>query len=301
MGLIQIPASCRDFFCPIRERIDYFWMAGQGPGEAMISRSQISLINALKLPKYRCREEKFLAETPRVVSDLIRGGFVPYRVFATAAYRREEGAHIDSSLMVEITAGELKKISILQTPNQVLAVFEMPHPAFSPDMLTAKLTLMLDEIKDPGNLGTIIRTADWFGIEWIICSENSVDQYNPKVVQATMGSLARVKVVYADLRRMLADLGNRLEIFGSFAGGEDIFRSTLSPQGILLIGNESKGISPPLVPFVTKKIGIPGNHVPGATGRPDSLNASVATAIICSEFRRRFPGELIPVTLVENE
>jgi len=301
MGLIQIPASCRDFFIPFANGLITFEWQGKVNRQTMISRSQVSLIKALKMHKYRCRREQFLAETPKVVADLIKGGFRPYRVFATADYIAEEYTPLEPSLLVEITADELKKVSTLQAPNQVLAIFQVPQQAFNPDMLTAKLSLMLDEIRDPGNLGTIIRTADWFGIEWIICSENSVDQYNPKVVQATMGSLARVKVVYADLSNILTELGGRLEVYGSFAGGESIFGAALSPEGILLVGNESKGISSSLMPFVTKKIWIPGNQIAGNAGRPDSLNASVATAILCSEFRRRFPGEHIPATLVEEK
>ena len=191
----------------------------------------------------------------------------------------------------ETTHAEMQRISSLTTPSPLLAVIEIPAcnaSAFSTRVKGLGLELALDDIRDPGNMGTIIRIADWFGISVIWCSENCVDIYNPKVVQATMGSIARVEVVYGNLKEILKEFkkSGDGQVYGAYLEGDSIYNDELIKPGIVVIGNESRGISQELEPFVTRKIFIPSYG--GAAGsKAESLNASVATAIICAEFRRK--------------
>lgn len=178
-----------------------------------------------------------------------------------------------------ISVDELKKISFLKTPNQVLAVFKMPM------VQKAKLkglTLALDSINDPGNLGTIIRLCDWFGIEQIICSIDTVDCYNPKVVQSTMGSLTRVNVLYFDLKEFITAYND--EVFGTFMEGNNIYQADLPKKGMIVMGNEANGISSEIEKLITQKISIPAF---GTQQETESLNVATATAIVLSEFKRR--------------
>lgn len=198
----------------------------------------------------------------------------------------------------DVSEEELKKISALATPNEVLAVAEIPERKLDIESLKDKLTLALDDIQDPGNMGTIIRVADWFGIENIICSINTVDCYNPKVVQATMGSIARVNVFYGDISNIIKGVNDQAKqgfrIFGAVLDGDNIYSKKLSNKGIIVIGNESKGISTKIASVLTDKIKIPAcragrpntAHFMDSRGEPESLNAAVAAAIICAEFRR---------------
>jgi RNA methyltransferase, TrmH family len=172
----------------------------------------------------------------------------------------------------------------------VLAICEIPEYILEVQLLKNKLTLVLDDIKDPGNLGTIIRIADWFGIENILCSNDTADTFNPKVVQATMGSIARVKVHYTALTDFFRIENGKLNIksYGALLEGDNIYTKQLSSEGFIIIGNESKGISEDLLPYITDKVTIPAfSHYRSDTGEAESLNAAIATAIICSEFRRR--------------
>lgn len=182
----------------------------------------------------------------------------------------------------------MERITALSSPSPALAIAEIPATPILPVAAINDLVLVLDDIKDQGNLGTIIRIADWFGIETVICSENTVDLYNPKVIQATMGSVTRVRVAYFNLPEFLSSMDPAIKIYGTFPEGENIYSIPLDPKGIILIGSESTGISPEVAYKVTDKISIP-SYSP-ATGRKDhaeSLNASIAAAIVCSEFRRR--------------
>ena len=180
---------------------------------------------------------------------------------------------------------ELKKVSFLQHPQQVLAVFKQ---ATSGDFSinTKELNLALDGVQDPGNLGTIIRIADWFGITHIYCSQETADVYNPKVVQATMGSIARVKVEYGDLLGLVESLPNDVPVYGTLLDGDNIYQQTLENRGLIVMGNEGKGISPALAKKVSHKLLIP--NFPEGRATADSLNVAIATAITCSEFRRNF-------------
>ena len=187
--------------------------------------------------------------------------------------------------VIEVTDEELKKVSFLQHPQQVLAVFRQ---ATSGDysINTSELSLALDGVQDPGNLGTIIRIADWFGITHIYCSQDTADVYNPKVVQATMGSIARVKVEYGDLLGLVESLPADVPVYGTLLDGDNIYQQKLENRGLIVMGNEGKGISPELAKKVNHKLLIP--NFPEGRATADSLNVAIATAITCSEFRRNF-------------
>ena len=245
----------------------------------MLSKNQIKWVKSLELKKNRKAEGLFVAEGPKVVGDLLRGGFTPRSLFATRGYTEQ---HRDVSCQ-EITDEELRKLSFLQHPQQVLAVFEIPSP-LTQGGAGGGLSLALDGVQDPGNLGTIIRIADWFGITTIYCSLDTADAYNPKVVQATMGSLAHVRIVYTDLVELLTHAD--VPIYGTLLDGEDIYQQTLeSDKGIIVMGNEGNGISPAVRQLITRKLFIPNFHEEQETA--ESLNVAIATAITCSEFRRR--------------
>lgn len=236
----------------------------------MISKNQLKAVRQLEMKKYRTREGLFVAEGPKVVGDLLRCGFRPAMLFATPEWNGS-----DAQL---VTDDELRKLSFLQHPQQVLAVF--PIPDVQPAAQKSQLALVLDGVQDPGNLGTIIRIADWFGIATIFCSEDTADAWNPKVVQATMGSIARVQIVYCDLQQLLKD--TTLPVYGTLLDGNNIYEQELKPEGYIVMGNEGNGISAPIRQLVTHRLLIPSFR-PGA----ESLNVAIATAITCSEFRRR--------------
>ena len=242
----------------------------------MISKNQIKYVKQLEQKKYRQREGLFVAEGPKVVGDLLNAGFKPVMLFATEEWKSSSfrvGGEPDYFL---ITPDELRKLSFLQHPQQVLAVFPIKTPVV---IREAALILALDGVQDPGNLGTIIRIADWFGIYTIVCSNDTADCWNPKVVQATMGSIARVNIHYTDLHQFLAS--SKLPICGTLLDGEEIYQQQLPTQAIIVMGNEGNGISPDIRQLVTHKLLIP-HFRPGA----ESLNVAIATAIVCSEFRR---------------
>ena len=237
------------------------------------------------MKKFRTREGVFVAEGPKVVEDLMEV-MRPKRLIATNEWinnKQTNGIEIDI-----VSEEELARLSFLQTPQQVLAVFPIlsnNQPEDYTKELKGKLTLALDSVQDPGNLGTIIRIADWFGIETIICSHETADVYNPKVVQAPMGSIARVKVIYTDLQNTLKHLSESLPIYGTFLNGNNIYKSNLSNDGVIVMGNEGRGISKEVAKVITNRILIP--NYPEGRKCADSLNVAIATAITCAEFRKR--------------
>lgn len=244
----------------------------------MISKNQIKYVRSLETKKGRKKEGAFVAEGPKVVGDL-QELLKPLRIFATQSWIEATGC----SDAVAVTDDELRKISFLQHPQDVVAVFQMfEHSADTIEKGT--LSLALDGVQDPGNLGTIIRIADWFGIERIFCSHDTADVYNPKVVQATMGSIARVKVVYTDLCSLLSSLPSHFPVFGTFLDGDNIYARELPNEGIVVMGNEGKGISASVSGHVNNRLLIP--NYPLGRKTAESLNVAVATAIVCSEFRR---------------
>jgi TrmH family RNA methyltransferase len=256
----------------------------------MLSRNQVKYINALKLKKQREIRLQFIAEGSKLVLDLMESDYPVNEIFATREWIdiNATSFHSKKIISTEVTVDELSRITTLTTPSPVLAIVSIPEKKIEPTSFNDKLILMLDEIRDPGNLGTIIRIADWFGLSAVICSETTVDLFNPKVVQATMGSIARVPVHYTDLVSFLSTLPSSINIYGSFLEGENIYKKKLFPRGVIIIGNESKGVSGSIAQFVTDKLHIP-SFSPGqdSAAQAESLNASVATAILCSEFKRR--------------
>ena len=251
----------------------------------MISKNQQKLIHQLDKKKFRLREGLFVAEGPKVVGDLIRAGIAPEMLFATNEFLSEPST-IYSSLQSKgalrlVTAEELHRVSFLQHPQQVLGLFPLPEPTTETPQ-KGHLYIALDGVQDPGNLGTIIRLADWFGIDTIFCSDDTADAWSPKVVQATMGSIARVKVVYTDLIALLR--ATPLPVYGTLLDGTDIYREELSKDGIIVMGNEGNGISPEVRELVTRRLLIPPFRQDDTA---ESLNVAIATAITCSEFRRR--------------
>lgn len=234
----------------------------------MLSRNEVKYIQSLYFKKNRNAEGLFIAEGIKIVSELIHAGFNIKRIYAVRDWIEMNSA-VEN--VTEISDDELKKISNLETPNKVVAVVYQKDLNKVPD-LRNKITLILDGIQDPGNLGTIIRTADWFGIENIIASTDTASIYNPKVVQATMGSIARVDVLYTELKTFLA--GNKIIVYGAALNAENISMFDKTSECLLIIGNESKGIRSDVESFIQRRISIP------KTGGAESLNAAVATGII---------------------
>lgn len=251
----------------------------------MLSQNQKKLIASMAQKKQRNRSQLFLAEGEKCVHDLLIASFSPHLIVHTKDWK-PPFCISPSTTIVEVTNTELTKASFLKTPQNVLALFHQPTVKISNSAMKNKLTIALDGIQDPGNLGTIIRLADWLGIENIVCSTDTVDWLNPKVVQATMGAMARVKVHYIELAQFLtnyrASIGH--QIYGSFLEGEDIYASKLCSNGIVVMGNEGNGIRDEIANLVTKKITIPSFAAHGTTS--ESLNVATATSIICAEFRR---------------
>lgn len=250
----------------------------------MISKNQLKYVRQLEQKKVRRREGLFVAEGTKVVGDLLER-FSPHTVFATPDWRAPKG--ITPQI---VTPDELQRLSFQKHPQQVIALFPLPNAVNEsgempqPSLLKNALSLLLDGIQDPGNLGTIIRIADWFGISTLICSPDTVDAWNPKVVQATMGSIARVNIFYIDLPTLLDSLPKDIPVYGTFLDGDNIYTEQLSTTGLIVMGNEGNGISDAVQQRVNHRLLIPDFHQ-GHTA--DSLNVAIATAITCSEFRRR--------------
>jgi TrmH family RNA methyltransferase len=240
----------------------------------MLSKNQIKLITSLQQKKYRFANQLFFAEGIKVIQELLASNFELVHLYST----KNDFEEVSNSNKTVILESELKKITALTTPNSCLAVFKI---AAEKPIIESGLILALDSIRDPGNLGTILRLCDWFGISQLICSNETVDIYNPKVVQATMGSIARVNVNYIDLNAFISQ--SNMPVYGTFMDGENIYKSELPQEGIIIMGNEANGISPELEKLVKNKITIPRF---GTLQKTESLNVANATAIILSEFRR---------------
>lgn len=239
----------------------------------MVSKKQIKLITSLQQKKYRDKHDLFFVEGTKVIHEFYEAGWEIYAIFST-----EKLNFVSENRVTLISEMELKKLSVLITPNKALAVFKLPKQK---PFISVEFSVALDGVRDPGNLGTIIRLCDWFGVESLLCSEDTVDCFNPKVVQASMGSLARVAVRYLDLESYFEN--NQLPVFGAFMEGVNVYEEKLPHQAILLMGNESNGISSKLGKYLSKKISIPqfGNH-----HKTESLNVAMATSILLSEFYR---------------
>lgn len=250
----------------------------------MLSKNRIKYIHSLELKKYRKSEHAFLAEGNKLVQDLL--GHFPCKLLVATTSWLEEHPRLLAQETIEVTTEELGRASLLKTPQEVLAVFETPQYAYDSSLPAHSLCLALDEVQDPGNLGTIIRIADWFGIRHIFCSQGTADAFNPKTVQATMGALARVELHYCDLEKFIrTQVGNHIPVFGTFLDGENIYSKELSTHGVIVMGNEGNGVSKAIEEIVSHKLLIP--NYPSGQATSESLNVAVATAIVCAEFRRR--------------
>ncbi len=247
-----------------------------------LSKNKIRAITALSKKKERDEAGLFLAEGGKLVSDLLPA-FRCQTLVCTSSFM-EEHPRAEAGEIILAEKEEISKASLLQSPPSALAVFEKPHHAIDKGRIVKHLTLALDTIQDPGNLGTIIRVADWFGIEDIICSMETADVYNPKVVQATMGAIARVRVHYTELEKFLRE-NEETPTYGTFLDGENIYEQTLTPEGIIVMGNEGNGISERISKLIRNRLFIP--NYPTGRATSESLNVAMATGIVCSEFRRR--------------
>ncbi len=238
----------------------------------MLSKSQIKLITSLKQKKYRQQYGYFVVEGVKTIKELLESNLELYALYTTETF------NIDAKKEFIISETELKKISFLKTPNKALAIFKIPEVK---TVDKTKLIVALDDVRDPGNLGTIIRLCDWFGVKDLVCSKKTVDCFNPKVIQATMGSITRVNISYLDLEVFLKKAN--MPVFGAFMEGDNVYKSKLPNDGILVMGNEANGVSLEVENLVTEKISIPRFGDLQAT---ESLNVATATAILLSEFRR---------------
>lgn len=239
-----------------------------------LSKNHIKLITSLQQKKYRQKHKLFVAEGVKVIEELLNSNFQIEKLFVTQDYR----SSLSDAQLVTVSEIELKKISQLKSPNKVLGLFKIPE---SNSASNKGLIVALDEINDPGNLGTIIRLCDWFGVSKLVCSKNTVDCFNQKVVQASMGSLTRVEIVYEDLIPFLE--ATSLPSFIADMDGENVYESNLPKEAILIMGNEANGISDEIREVIDSRISIPRF---GGIQQTESLNVATATAILLSEFKR---------------
>lgn len=291
-----------------------------------MTKAEIALVRSLSDKKGRAAEGLFVAEGEKVVAEMLGSGLRVRKVFrcpetsgggsgieggqpgtvqsgsaaerdrpatsqpgtgnSPVTVRSESMADGQRYLTETVSRKEMQRISALKTPTDVLALVEIPHYRFDLRETRGNLTIALDNVQDPGNLGTIIRLADWFGVRDVVCSESTADCYNPKVVQATMGSIARVRVHYLPLCPLLEDAAREgIPVYGAFLDGENIYTAGLTPAGILVMGNEGQGISPAVETHIGRRLYIP--PYPPDRSSAESLNVAIATAVACSEFRRR--------------
>lgn len=254
----------------------------------MLSKSKVKYIHSLELKKFRNEHNTFVAEGNKLVADII-----PYfeceLLLARPSWMATQGDIITNELIVA-EEEDIQKASFLKNPQDVLAVFKRPHYSLKEANAGSQLILALDGIQDPGNLGTIVRLADWFGIEHVVCSPDTVDIFSPKAVQATMGAISRVKVHYTDLTTYLC--AENVPLYGTFLNGENMYTKTLSSTGIIVMGNEGKGIRKEIEELINEKLYIP--NYPAERETSESLNVAIATAVICAEFRRRQTGTVQP-------
>lgn len=248
-----------------------------------LSKNKIKYIQSLKDKKKRNEYGVFVAEGNKIVLDLLPV-MKCQLLIATSDFVSQNS--IDPAIeTIVVPRSDLNKVSFQKTPQHVLAVFYQPALELNTNALAEKLCLVLDGVQDPGNLGTIVRLADWYGIEDVICSLDTADIFNPKVVQATMGALARVRVHYKDIPDFMSEL-NDIPIYGTFLDGENMYEADITNTGLIVMGNEGNGISAEVEKCVSGKLYIPSYPLDRDTS--ESLNVAVATAIICTEFRRRF-------------
>ncbi len=246
----------------------------------MLSKSKIKLINSLRVKKYRDSENLFVVESNKLANEVLHSSFTIRFVVATGKWLEKN--EIDSKHeLIEVSEQEFKKISSQTTPQQILIVLEKPEFDLNIAKLENELYFVLDDIQDPGNLGTIIRLSDWYGMKHVICSHETADVFNHKTIQSTMGAFLRTQVHYVDLVEFFEQVKNT-PVYGTFMDGENIHQTKLSSNGAIILGNEGNGISGKLAQHINKRISIPKIGTEG----PESLNVAIAAAIVVSEFRR---------------
>jgi len=245
----------------------------------MLSKSQIGFIKSLHQKKYRKEHGIFIIEGIKSILEFIPSAYQIHSIYFLAQYQPLLSKLPANIKLFEVTSAELEKISTLQAPQGILALANTPPDAdFDKSTLKNSFSLVLDGVQDPGNLGTIIRTADWFGFKNVICSNHTVEVYNPKTVQATMGSLSRVKVTYHDLSLFLTAI--QLPIFGALLNGDSLYETNWGTEGLVILGNEGQGISEEIINFIDHPVTIP------RVGQAESLNVAVSAAIFCSDISR---------------
>ena len=246
----------------------------------MLSKSEIGFIKSLQQKKFRKEQALFVVEGLKSVLEFLQSGYRIHSVYGTSTILPNLGKISQNIKLLEVKADEIAKISGLNTPQDVLAVVYIPQKDEKELIIEANtFHLLLDGVQDPGNLGTIIRTADWFGFKELICSTDTVEAYNPKVVQASMGSLARIKVIYTDLEDVIRR--SSLPTFAATLGGTSIFETKFGTEGLLILGNEGNGIRPEILEKVSNQVTIP------LFGAAESLNVAVSAGIFCAEVRRK--------------
>jgi len=247
----------------------------------MLSKSQISFIKSLHQKKYRKENGIFIIEGIKSIEEFILSNYQVHSVYYLAQYHSSLTALPANIKLFEVNHAELDKISTLQTPQGILALVHIPKSTtLSISSLNDEFTLVLDGVQDPGNMGTIIRTADWFGFKQIICSHHCVEVYNPKTVQATMGSLSRVNIFYEDLPSILKDV--EIPIFGAVLDGKSMYKTDWGKEGLVILGNEGQGITPEVMKLINNPVTIP------RTGSAESLNVAISAAILCADISRNF-------------
>lgn len=253
----------------------------------MLSKNKIKLIQTLNRKKGREESGFFLAEGNKMVEEALRSDFKIETLICTSGFLLEHpGYRSKINECIETDSATIQKASLLKSPQDAMALVYLPENKKPEISLNEDLILALDFVQDPGNLGTILRVADWFGISTVICSANTVDVFNPKVVQASMGAIFRIQTWYTDLGNVLSEASiNQIPVYGTFMDGGNIYTETLSRNGIVVLGNEGNGISESISRLITRKITIP--TFSANANKPESLNVAIAASICCSEFRRR--------------
>ncbi|MDR1347384.1 MAG: RNA methyltransferase [Prevotellaceae bacterium] len=248
----------------------------------MLGKAKIKQIKSLEYKKFRDELGLFVAEGEKLVSEILQSNLQIDSLFCLPDAILPNNNNIQATIISE---GEMKHISFLKTPSSAFVVAKIPNRKINTNQISRSLNIILDGIQDPGNLGTIIRLCDWFGIQNVICSLKTADCFSPKAVQATMGAICRINVVYVEPDDFLNSVGKNISIYGTFLDGENIYDAKLSSKGLIIMGNEGKGISPEIEKHVNQKLCIP--CFSDSATKSESLNVSVATAIVCSEFKRR--------------
>lgn len=251
-----------------------------------LSQNECKQLASLKIKKYRVQHQLFIVEGEKLLEEALVADIPVKAIIALEEWWQNHPLKIESVSCLTASPQQLKHLSQMVTPPPVIAVVHIPNRPFSIKYLQHRISIALENIQDPGNLGTIIRMADWFGIDHVICSSDSVEAYNPKVIQSSMGSIFRVKVHYTDLKPFIKEANaQHIPIVGAFLDGENVYTAQLPPGGILLMGNESRGISAELTALVDKRITIPSTNT--SQHHAESLNVAMATAIVCAEWHRR--------------